>query len=96
MAAYVFGIRNQLSDEASFNRYVEAATPTLEGTGVRNLALYGRFRVLEGGAAEGAFVLEFLTYEAAEAWFDSSDYQEAMTIRRGAADYRIVLVEGCS
>lgn len=94
MAAYIVGIRDKLHDEDAYERYKEAAIPTLEGTGSNFLAAYGKFRVLEGRDTEGAFVLEFPTYEAAEAWFDSPEYREAMEHRAGAADYRLVLVEG--
>lgn len=94
MPAYVFGIRNKLVDEERYQQYSEAAMPTLEGRDASFLAAYGQHRVLEGDEAEGAFVLEFPTFAEAEAWFDSKEYQDAAALRAGAADYRIVMVDG--
>lgn len=94
MVAYIFGVRNAMHDQAAYERYVEAAVPTLGGTGAQNRAFYGRYRVLEGNDALGAFILEFPTYEAAEAWYDSPEYREAMKLREGAADYQMILIEG--
>jgi uncharacterized protein (DUF1330 family) len=94
VTAYVFGIREKMHDPEAYERYTEAAMPTLEGRNSDFLAAYGRHRVLEGEDAEGAFVLAFDTFEQAEAWFDSPEYTEATKLREGAADYRVVLVEG--
>lgn len=94
MTAYIVGIRDKMRDPEAYARYTEAAMPTLEGRSSDFLAAYGRHRVLEGEDAEGAFVLEFETFEQAEAWWDSPEYVEAMKLREGAADYRMVLVEG--
>lgn len=94
MPAYVFGIRNKLLNEERYQQYSEAAMPTLEGRQASFLAAYGQYRVVEGDDAEGAFVLEFPTFEEAQAWFDSEEYQAAAALRANAADYRIVIVDG--
>jgi uncharacterized protein (DUF1330 family) len=39
-------------------------------------------------------VIEFASVEAARAWYDSADYQEIKTLREGAGEWRMVVVEG--
>ncbi|MFO1534856.1 MAG: DUF1330 domain-containing protein [Thermoplasmatota archaeon] len=39
-------------------------------------------------------VIEFPDREAARRWFASPEYQQAARARRGAADFRAVLVDG--
>jgi hypothetical protein len=42
-----------------------------EGHRITVRASYGSFRMLEGAPIEGAVILEFPTFEEAEAWYDS-------------------------
>jgi uncharacterized protein (DUF1330 family) len=96
MTAYLIGIREQLHDKSRYKRYSDAATPTLERTNARVLAAYGAHRVLEGAAAEGIAIVAFDSFEQAESWYQSAEYKKAKEFRDGAADYRIILVEGLS
>jgi uncharacterized protein (DUF1330 family) len=96
MTAYLIGIREQLHDKARYKRYADAAIPTLERISVRVLAAYGTHRVLEGAAAEGIAIIAFDSFEQAESWYQSAEYKKAKEFRDGAADYRMILVEGLS
>ena len=50
---------------------------------------------LEGAPPPGRVViLPFENMEAAQAYYDSDDYQEAKTYREGAANAQFFLVEG--
>ncbi|MGE4324319.1 MAG: DUF1330 domain-containing protein, partial [Sphingobium sp.] len=56
--------------------------------------LYGRHETREGEAADGVAILEFESYEAAVAWYDSPDYADARAHRFKGAEYRLVIAEG--
>jgi uncharacterized protein (DUF1330 family) len=96
MTAYLIGIREQMHDKSRYKRYSDAARPTLERVSARVLAAYGTHRVLEGAAAEGIAILEFDSLQQAESWYQSAEYKKAKEFRDGAADYRMILVEGLS
>jgi uncharacterized protein (DUF1330 family) len=49
---------------------------------------------LEGPGSEGIVIIEFPSYEAAQAWYDSSEYQAAREYRFQGGDYRFILTEG--
>jgi uncharacterized protein (DUF1330 family) len=55
----------------------------------------GELAVLEGDwQPKRLVVLEFESLEAAKRFYDSEQYQEAKRLRDGAADLRMVAVEG--
>ena len=58
------------------------------------LAFYGQQQVREGSDAEGVVILEFPSFEAAQAWYESPAYQAVREHRFKGARYRVVLVEG--
>lgn len=93
MPGYIIAIRNSTSDSealAAYSAKVGAArTPDMKA-----LAAYGRFEVLEGASSEGVVLIEFPTYEAAKAWYESPAYQSAREHRLAGADYRFILFEG--
>jgi len=45
-------------------------------------------------AAAGVVILEFPTFEEAEAWYDSPAYQSAVVHRFRGAKYRTFIVQG--
>ena len=94
MAAYVVVdvLRTDLGPAA---RYSEQSGPSVARHGGRFLARGGRTEVLEGQwDPERLVVIEFQSVEAAKAWYDSEDYRAIREIRRGAGEWRMVLVEG--
>lgn len=94
MSSYLIAIRERLHDESSYEKYKNAAVPTLESLGAQTRVADGPFRVLEGAAADGVYLIEFDSFDQAESWYESGEYQEAKRFRDGAVDYRIILVEG--
>ena len=60
----------------------------------RFLALHGRSEVLEGPPSEEIIILEFPSYEAAQAWYHCPEYQAACVLRFQGGDYRCILTEG--
>lgn len=62
--------------------------------GTRPLAVYGKSEAPEGKNPDGMVLLEFPTYEAAKAWYQSPEYQQAVALRKDAAEWRVVIVDG--
>src|SRR3984893_15356441 len=75
-------------------RYADKAAGSAAGHRLVTRVAYGRLRMTEGAPIEGAVVLEFPTFEEAEAWYDSPAYQEAVVHRFRGAKYRTFIVQG--
>jgi uncharacterized protein (DUF1330 family) len=66
----------------------------MAGHQVKALAAYGRIRSTDGPHTDGAVILEFPSLEAAEAWYDSPAYQEAIVHRFAGGDYQTFIIQG--
>ena len=94
MAAYVV-VDVERTDLERAARYSEMSGPSVERHGGRFLARGGAIRVLEGGwQPERLVVIEFESAEAAHEWYDSEDYRAARAVRKGAGNWRMVVVDG--
>ncbi|UCH74606.1 MAG: DUF1330 domain-containing protein [Rhodospirillales bacterium] len=93
MTAYWMA-RVKVTDEASYGEYAKRAGPAIEKHGGRFLARGGRFITLEGGEYPRNVLVEFPSVDAAEACYNSPEYQEAVRFAEGAADRLLVIVEG--
>ena len=96
MAAYVVFTREHTRNEDEMKRNAELAIPTLEQIPAKPLAFYGALKVLEGRPLEGAVILEFLSVEAAQAWYDSAACPMALPHRMAGAEYGAFIVDGAS
>jgi uncharacterized protein (DUF1330 family) len=94
MPAYIIGIRESVHDPEEMKLYGEKTLPTLAGYDPKFLAVYGKFKALENIDGDGAVIIEFATFEEAEAWYNSPAYREAMQHRHRGAKYRIFLTDG--
>ncbi len=93
MPAYVVFIREQSIDQTELQLYSELAPAGLAGHSVKPLAMYGAYQVLEGPDIEGLAILEFPTFEEAQAWYFSPAYQKALKHRLRGGRYRGVIVD---
>ena len=94
MPAYVV-VSVDVHDADRYAAYVERAPESIARHGGRYLARAGRTKVLEGGWDPKRFVvLEFPSFEDAEAWWASEDYAEAKALRHATATSNMILVEG--
>jgi uncharacterized protein (DUF1330 family) len=94
VSAYVI-IETDIHDPEQYERYKTASPDAVAGGGGRFLARGGELAVLEGDwNPPRIVVLEFPDLEAAKRWYDSPGYQEAKRLREGAANLRMVAVEG--
>ncbi len=86
--------RVDIRDPDAYARYAAEATKAITAHGGRALARGGRWEAVEGQARARNVVLEFDSYDAARAYCYSAEYQAARTLREGAAEIEMVLVEG--
>lgn len=94
MSAYVIA-RVQVTDAEQYGEYTKRTPAVIESFGGRFLARGGQTVTIEGPEAEGRIVvLEFDTLEQAVACFRSTAYDEAKQFRLGAAEMKLIAVEG--
>jgi uncharacterized protein (DUF1330 family) len=94
MPAYFIAIRESVHDPEEMKTYGEKAGKSVAGRTITPRAVYGRFKLLEGSGMESAVIMEFPTFEEAEAWYDSPEYQDAVQHRFRGAKYRAFIVDG--
>ena len=88
--------RVDVEDADEYRRYVEANGPVFAAHHARFLVRGGRFETKEGGARARNVVLEFPSYEAAMACYESPEYQEVLKLRlrEGASVSDMIVIEG--
>jgi uncharacterized protein (DUF1330 family) len=96
VSAYVVFTKEKTTDAEELKSYAEKIWPTFEGHEVKVLVGYGRHEVLEGEPVEGVVILEFPTFEAAKAWYESPAYRSIVGHRFKGAIYRGFVATGFS
>lgn len=94
MPAYVVITREKTRDTAQLDQYKQLAPTTFKEHPVVVRAMRGRHKVMEGSAIEEVVILEFPSYEEAEAWYHSEAYQSAAHYRFLGGDHRFIVTEG--
>lgn len=94
MSAYVVITREKTRNQSELDQYKRLAPASFEEHPTVFRAYKGRHAVPEGPAIEDIIILEFPSYEAAEAWYHSPAYQAASQHRFQGGDYRFILAEG--
>ena len=87
-------VRADVADLDQYKKYVAANAKPFKEFGAHFLARGGRFETAEGGSRSRNVIIEFPSYEDAQACWKSPGYQEAMTFRKGVATVDIVILEG--
>ena len=83
-----------ISDPEAYKAYGARNDEILPQFGGRFLARGGTSKVLEGETFERHVILEFDSYEAANAFYNSPEYQENMKIRLANSTGTVVVVDG--
>ena len=94
MPAYFVAVRTAIKDAKEMETYGQKARQSMAGHQLRALAVYGKARSTDGPNTDGAVILEFPTFEAAEAWYDSPEYQRAVVHRFAGAEYQTFIIQG--
>ena len=94
MSAYLI-VRLNVTDMKQYTEYAKLTPAIVEEFGGRFLAVAGQTITLEGPEETSrVVVIEFPSVEQARAFYESPEYQHAITVRAGAATGQFVLVEG--
>jgi uncharacterized protein (DUF1330 family) len=94
MPAYVV-IETDIDDPQQYDRYKAASPDAVHSGGGSFLVRGGELAVLEGDWDPSRLViLEFPDLDAVKRWYDSPEYVEARKLREGAANLRMVAVQG--
>lgn len=83
-----------VSDPVMFGEYTAVAGPVMGRAGARVLAMGQAFEVVEGSSRGVPFIAEFPSYQAALDCYRSAEYQQAVALREGAAEFDVVIVQG--
>jgi len=89
-------VRIDVSDADGFAPYPTATPPALAKYGGHFVVRGGRFDVREGTTRSRHTIVEFPSYEAAVACYNSEEYQRAREFRLGSAICDFVIIEGYS
>jgi uncharacterized protein (DUF1330 family) len=93
MPAYVI-VETDIRDPEQYEQYKAASPAAAPGDG-RFVVRGGELAVLEGDwEPTRLVVLEFEDLEAVKRWYVSPEYQAAKQLREGAANLRMVAVQG--
>jgi uncharacterized protein (DUF1330 family) len=85
----------EIRDQELIKQYRVLAQDSIAQHGGRYLARGGTVEAVEGDwAPKGLIIVEFPDMERARAWYRSPEYAEALKMRRGALDRRLVFVGG--
>ena len=93
MAGY-FVANYTIANQAEYKEYLAAVGPTLEAHGAENIVVDRDSELLEGSAGQVTVVLRFVTKAAAEAWYESPEYQAIRHLRTDNTDGIGVIAEG--
>jgi uncharacterized protein (DUF1330 family) len=83
-----------VSDPEGYKAYIAANALPFGKFGARFLVRGGNREVVEGKVRGRTVVLEFPSFKAALDCYRSSDYQHAITLRKGRADVDLFVIEG--
>ena len=94
MPAYVI-VETDVTDPEQYEQYKAASPAAIAAGGGRFLVRGGELVVLEGDWQPSRIVmLEFEDLAAAKRWYESEAYQEVKKLRKGAASFRGIAVQG--
>lgn len=83
-----------VTDPEAYKAYQAFVRPFVANNQGRFLVRGGAAKIVEGTMAPRVIVIEFPSYEQAQALYDSAEYQAGMKLRLGAATANIAIVEG--
>jgi uncharacterized protein (DUF1330 family) len=94
MAAYLV-VDIDVTNPAQFEEYKKLAPAAIAKYGGRYIIRGGAYEVLEGDwKPQRVTVVEFESMEKGKAFYNSPEYQAAIKARKGAANMRMLLVQG--
>jgi uncharacterized protein (DUF1330 family) len=93
MAGY-FVANYTITNQADYKEYLAAVGPILTAHGAENIVVDRDSGLLEGSAGQVTVVLRFATKAAAEAWYESPEYEAIKHLRTDNTEGIGVIAEG--
>ena len=93
MAGY-FVANYKITNQAGYKEYLAAVGPTLTAHGAERVVVDRDSDLLEGSCGQVTVVLRFATKAAAQAWYESPEYQAILHLRTDSSDGVGVIAEG--
>ncbi len=94
MAKGYWMFHTTVTDPDRYAKYIERDGEAFAKYGARFLVRGGDFRAVEGTARQRHVIIEFESYAAALACYESPEYQAAFEFRRNAALTDLVIIQG--
>ena len=94
MKGYVVCVYKNISNEGKLKEYAVKARVAVENFRGKFLIRGGRAKSNEGDKSPRTVVIEFSSYDQANTFYQSKEYQEAHAILQGHADRQFQVVEG--
>jgi uncharacterized protein (DUF1330 family) len=90
-----FLVQSDVTNPTQYAEYAKLTPAVVEKFGGRFLTRGGQSATLEGRPAPSrVVVIEFPSYDRAQAFYTSAEYQKVKKMREGAATLQVVIVEG--
>lgn len=90
-----FLVQSDVTNPAQYAEYAKLTPAVVEKFGGKFLTRGGQSATLEGRPAPArVVVIEFPSYDRAQAFYKSAEYQTVKKMRDGAATLQVVIVEG--
>lgn len=83
-----------VTDAAGYESYKKMAGESITRHGGKFLARGGKTVSLEGAPPKRVVILQFDTMDAAEKFYRSPDYQDAVKVRQKVSKGRLFIIEG--
>jgi len=84
----------RIRDPQRYPDYIAANKQAFDKYGAKFIVRGGKYEVVKGKSGERHVVIEFDSFEAAKACFQSPEYQAALRIFETCADSDVVIAEG--
>ena len=94
MKGYVVCVYKNISNEEKLKEYRDKARVAVERFKGKFLIRGGKSIIKEGEKSPRTVVIEFTSYDQANAFYQSEEYQKAHSILKGYVDRHFQIIEG--
>ena len=94
MKGYVVCVYKNISSEDKLKEYAIKARAAVENYKGKFLIRGGKSKINEGESSPRTVIIEFPSFDQANEFYQSEEYQEAHSILKGHAERQFQIVEG--
>jgi len=86
----------EVTDQASYQEYMKGTSVQVPAAGGRFIVRGGRTFVVNGAPPRRIVVIQWESFEKAQAFFDSDAYKQLIPIRDKSSNFRAFVIEGAA